>query len=288
MKVADTAKFQLENFEVIDIPSLIDLSNSVGWDYDESEIKTIMSSGKIYGYRNEIGEIICSAAIVEYDSKLASIGMVIVRQDYQGMGLGKKATQKCIESIPSSTTIMLIATEEGKPMYEKMGFSSVDSIQKFICKTYETSYTNVKSIKIKAYNEKDFTQLIQIDKEAFGDDRKTFLLNRIKQSKVALVAKDSNGKVIAYGLSISGPVNLILGPIVAPDSEAALAIVDELVKNHQGKLRIDVPSGNEEFIAQLIKCGFSKVGQPPIMIKNSVELPFRNKTLYSIAAQIFG
>ncbi|WP_391116773.1 GNAT family N-acetyltransferase [Psychrobacillus sp. L3] len=288
MKVTDTAKLHLEKLEVIDIPHLIDLSNSVGWDYDQAEIETIMSSGKVYGYKNEIGEIVCSAAIIEYDSKIASIGMVIVRQDYQGVGLGKKATHKCIDSIPNSTTIMLIATEEGKPMYEKMGFSSIDSIQKLICDFYEPCVANGLPNNIKPFNEKDLTSLIQLDIEAFGDNRRTFLTNRIKQSKEALVMKSSDGKVTGYGLSIAGPVNLILGPIVAPDSETALALVNELVKDHHGKFRIDVPSGNEDFIAQLKKCGFSRVSKPPIMIKNSNELPVRNKTLFGIAAQIFG
>jgi predicted GNAT family N-acyltransferase len=278
----------LEKFETHDIFGLIELSTSVGWDYDKNEVSTIMSSGRIYGHKNEKGEIVSSAAIIDYGSKLASIGMVIVRQDYRGMGLGRKATEKCLESIPSCTTAMLIATEEGKPMYEKMGFSSVDSIQKLICESYEPSDTNYTSINIKSYNEEDLTHLIQLDEEAFGDNRRVFLMNRIKQSRVALVVKNSVGKVIGYGLSISGPVNLILGPIVAPDSETAFALVDALVKNHQGKLRIDIPSGNEDFISQLKKYGFAKVSQPPIMIKNSMELPLRNNTLYSIAAQIFG
>ncbi|PFA32301.1 hypothetical protein CN390_16135 [Bacillus cereus] len=58
--------------------------------------------------------------------------------------------------------------------------------------------------------------------------------------------------------------------------------------NHQDKLRIDIPSGKGSFISHLEKYGFSKVSQPPIMIKNSKQLPSRNKTLYGLAAQVFG
>lgn len=289
MKLINETKLSFKKFDHPDIPALIDLSTSIGWDYDRNEITTMMNSGKIYGHKNEEGKIVSSAAIIEYVSKLASVGMVIVRQDYRGMGLGRKATQKCLNSISSNKTAMLIATEEGKPLYEKMGFKSVDYVHKFLCDHYEplvkssNHHSNIKPI-----NEEDISQLIHLDTEAFGDNRKTFLINRLKQSKEAIVVKSPEGKNIGYGMSISGPVHLILGPIVALDSETASVIINQLARNHHGKLRIDVPSGQEAFMSHLKKCGFLQVSQPPIMIKNGDQLPLRNNTLYGISAQAFG
>lgn len=272
-----------------DLPGLIDLSTSVGWDYDQDEITTILSSGRIFGHKNTEGELVSSAAIIEYDSKLASIGMVIVRNDYRGLGLGRKATEKCVESVPRNITVMLIATEEGKPMYEKMGFNSIDSVHKFLCEEYKPllpSRFNTSNIEV--LSDQDIPFLIRVDESAFGVNRRNFLINRINQAKEAFVVRSSDGHIIGYGLSILGPVNLIIGPIVAPDPDTAYLIIDQLARSHNGRIRIDVPSGNELFMSQLVKSGFSKVSQPSIMIKNSIELPFRNQTLYGIAAQIFG
>lgn len=75
---------------------------------------------------------------------------------------------------------------------------------------------------------------------------------------------------------------------MAPDSQTAALIIDMLVLNYQGKLRIDVPSNNDELMLFLEKSGFVKVSNPPIMIKNSINMPFRNKELFAITAQIFG
>lgn len=280
-------EFHLRKLEASDISGLVDLSAAVGWDYDEAEISTVMSSGVIYGYENKEGKIISSAAIIKYEN-LASLGMVIVRPDYQGMGLGKAVTQKCIQSISDDTTIMLIATEEGKPMYEKMGFHTVDYVQKFICESYESLEINSSNIDINPLLESDLSQIIHFDRGAFGDTRGDFLIQRIKQSKDAFVVKSLEGKIKGYGLSILGPENLILGPIAASDTQTALALVDQLAKNYQGKLRIDVSLGKEEFVAQLEKSRFHKVSQPPIMIKNANQLPARNQMLYSLAAQVFG
>ncbi|KHF38210.1 GNAT family N-acetyltransferase [Halalkalibacter okhensis] len=281
---------KLVQFDKCDVPGLIKLSASVGWDYDEKEIGTVLASGKIFGHKNAEGEIVSSAAIIPYETSFASIGMVIVNHNFRGMGLGEKATRKCIESVSKETAIMLIATEDGKPLYEKMGFTTVDLVHKYLCDHYtmDTNSLITSDILIEEFSGVDIGDLLKLDENAFGDKRTHFLRNRIKQAEKCLVVKDDNGTIVGYGLSILGPMNLILGPIVAPDFQIASALIDKLSSNHQGKLRIDVPAGNDEFMMFLEKCGFVNVSQPPIMVINSSKMPIRNHTLFGIAAQIFG
>ncbi|WNV77948.1 GNAT family N-acetyltransferase [Bacillus atrophaeus] len=281
---------ELVQFDKCDVSGLIELSASVGWDYDKNEIETVLSSGKIFGHKNAEGKIVSSAAIIPYETSLASIGMVIVNKDFRGMGLGKETTKKCIDSVSKDTTIMLIATEEGKPIYEKIGFHTVDCVHKYLCDNYITLSKQLDNsdVIIEEFSGVDINEILKLDEEAFGERRSRFLMNRIKQSEKCLVVKDNNEKIVGFGLSISGPMNLILGPIVAPDFQIASFLIDELSSNHQGKLRIDVPSGNEGFMLTLEKCGFVKASIPPIMVINSVTMPHRNNTLFGIAAQIFG
>ena len=287
MPIYKNAIFKLEEFNSKDIEGLIELSASVEWDYDDHEINTVLSSGKIFGHKNFEGKIVSCAAIIPYDTKLASIGMVIVNKKFRGLGLGKEATQKCIDFAPSNTSIMLIATEEGRALYEKMGFITIDYVHKFLCDDYKP-LNKSSDVTIEDFNGNDLKEILNIDKAAFGDKRSKFLQNRINQSDQCLVVRDNNANIIGYGISISGPINLIIGPIVAPDSQTAALILDRLASKHQGKLRIDVPSGNEEFMLFLEYRGFKQVSQPPVMVINSANLPPRNNTLYGIAAQIFG
>ncbi|MDC2864429.1 GNAT family N-acetyltransferase [Bacillus sp. BP-3] len=281
--------FKLSILDENDIEGLISLSELVGWDYDRNEIRTVMSSGKILGHKNEMGQIVSSAAIIAYDTNLASIGMVIVNPKYRGQGLGKKATKECINLAAEKTSIMLIATTEGKPLYKKMGFHEVGYVHKFICNNYTASdeYFSTR-LKAEELRENDLNTVIELDKNAFGDSRREFLVNRIRQSHQSLVLKDEFGSILGYGLSILGPVNLILGPIVAPDYKAAAFLTHQLAFNHKGKLRIDIPTRDELFMTFLKDSGFEKVSQPPIMIINSDSMPIRNNHLYGIAAQIFG
>lgn len=141
---------ELFELDVMDARGLIELSASVGWDYDEAEVATLLSSSfKIYGHKNSEGQVVSSAAIIHYDRRLASIGMVIVHSDYRGLGLGKEVMQKCIES-GRDRSILLIATPDGQPLYEKLGFTVVDSVHKYLCDKYNP--TNLKK------NKRDFNR----------------------------------------------------------------------------------------------------------------------------------
>ncbi|RAN88569.1 GNAT family N-acetyltransferase [Bacillus sp. SRB_28] len=271
------------------IEDIVALSSHIGWDYNREEIETILHTGIVYGVVNEREELIASAAIILYGETLASIGMVIVHPDYKGRGIGKIITDLCVKSVSTQTPIMLIATDEGKILYEKLGFRAVSYVSKYICNSYNANYHCVGNEEyIVNYEERDLEDIIQIDKDAFGTNREEFLKYRIIQSEQCIVTKDAQQNVLGYGISIQTPENKIIGPIVAKNDKMAMRMVHYLAKGHNGKLRMDVPEGKKDFMKELEIIGFKKVNTPPIMMKNSDKLLKRNNELYSIAAQIFG
>ncbi|HHT7236498.1 MULTISPECIES: GNAT family N-acetyltransferase [Bacillus] len=282
-------EIRVERLKKENIEDIVALSSYIGWDYNTEEIETIFNSGIVYGVRNERNELIASAAIILYGETLASIGMVIVHPDYKGRGIGKAITDSCVKSVSTQTPIMLIATDEGKPLYEKLGFRAVSYVSKYICKSYNVNYTCVGNEEyMMNYEECDLEEIIQIDEDAFGTNRKEFLKKRIMQSERCIVVKDKEQNVLGYGMSIQTPENKIIGPIVAKNDTMAMEIVHSLAKGHNGKLRIDVSEGKKDFMKELEITGFKKVNTPPIMMKNIDQLLKRNSELYSIAAQIFG
>ncbi|MEJ8548102.1 GNAT family N-acetyltransferase [Brevibacillus borstelensis] len=327
MNAAKQRGLRMDELTAEDIPGLIELSASVGWDYHEAELATLLTAGRVFGHRDDQGKVRSSAAIILYGETLASIGMVIVHPECRGMGLGKQVTQACIDIASSSalakslpgnsgtseesgsgtairiktvtekaspseeTVLMLIATPEGKPMYESMGFVSVDCVHKYLCEAYQPPQRlrgPESDLSVQELTGEHLEQVIRLDREAVGAERRRFLLHRIRQAKKRVVLKGKDGAIVGYGLAVEGPVNIILGPIVAFDSQGAEQIVEELASGYRGRLRIDVPSGQEQFLAFLERCGFQKAGQPPIMIRNAEKLPERNGQLYAIAAQAFG
>ncbi|WP_044899459.1 hypothetical protein [Brevibacillus sp. LEMMJ03] len=47
------APYRLQRFTHADIPGLVALSASVGWDYDERDIRTVMAAGRVFGHGAE-------------------------------------------------------------------------------------------------------------------------------------------------------------------------------------------------------------------------------------------
>ncbi|PFN26634.1 GNAT family N-acetyltransferase [Bacillus cereus] len=282
-------EMRVERLRKEKIEDIVALSSYIGWDYNREEIETICNSGIVYGVWNERKELIASAAIILYGETLGSIGMVIVHPDYKGRGIGKAITDSCIKSVSTQTPIMLIATDEGKPLYEKLGFRAVSYVSKYICNSYNVNHKCAENEEyMMDYEEGDLEEIIKIDEYAFGTNRKEFLKKRIIQSEQCIVVKDNKQNVLGYGLSIQTPENKIIGPVVAKHDAMAMRIVHNLAKGHNGKLRMDVPEGKKDFMNQLEVFGFQKINTPPIMMKNSDQFLKRNGELYSIAAQIFG
>ncbi|KAB2377674.1 MULTISPECIES: GNAT family N-acetyltransferase [Bacillus] len=282
-------EIRVERLRKEQIGDIVSLSSYIGWDYNREEIETIFDSGIVYGVWNEREKLIASAAIILYGEKLASIGMVIVHPDYKGRGIGKAITNSCIKSVSVQTPIILIATDEGKPLYEKLGFRVVSYVSKYICNSYNVNdYCVGNEDYMVKYEECDLEEIIKLDENAFGTNRKVFLKKRMIQSEQCIVVKDNKRNVLGYGLSIQTSENKIIGPVVAKNDTMAMRIVHYLAREHHGKLRMDVPEGKNGFMNELEITGFQKVNTPPIMMKNSDKLLKRSNELYSIAAQVFG
>ncbi|WP_238933621.1 GNAT family N-acetyltransferase [Brevibacillus choshinensis] len=273
-----------------DIPGLIHLSTTVGWDYNEDEIRTILAIGTIYGHKNSDERLVSCAAVIPYDHKLTTIGMVIVHSSCRGMGLGRSLMKACMESVPSDSAIMLIATREGKPLYESLGFTTADTIHKFICKRIApVDHEQAgESFPTEIMREDDLRAVIELDGLAVGSQRSSFLRTRMKQAKTCLVVNDTEGRIAGYGFAVQGPVNLVIGPIVARNTPMAIHLLRRLSDGHDRQVRIDVPDGQNAFLSYLAANGFEKVSEPPVMITRYSTLPPRSGQYYGIGAQIFG
>ncbi|RAT96039.1 GNAT family N-acetyltransferase [Brevibacillus sp. Leaf182] len=282
----------LHSLTISDIPGLIALSDSVGWDYDEAEIRTILSIGTVYGHKDTSGTLLSCAAIIPYDDKLASIGMVIVHPSSQGKGFGRQLMKACMTSVSTDTTIMLIATPEGEPLYKNLGFQTVDRIQKFIAERLVPKAPRQNEVpdefEIVPMALNDFPGVVALDKAAHGSRRTHFLETRMRQATTCLVAKNRSGNIIGYGFAVQGPVNLIAGPIVAENAIMAEHLLYKLTQHHTGRVRIDVPDEQATFHNYLKQTGFTQVSHPPVMVANGHSLPRRNGTYLAIGAQIYG
>ena len=97
-------------------------------------MEVVLRSGHFFAHRGPGGKVVSTAAIFPY-STLASLGVVMVDPDYRRRGLATRLVDACISAVPDRP-ILLVATEEGKPLYEKLGFKTVGTLDKLVAKRY--------------------------------------------------------------------------------------------------------------------------------------------------------
>ena len=274
-----------------DIDALIHLSASVGWDYDAAELNTLLTVGCMFGHKTSAGDLVSSAAIVPYASTFAFLGMVIVHPEYRRRGLGEAVTAAARDAMPAGSYVALVATPDGRGLYENMGFEVVTKVHKYVRSRIEAgSKADLRAhsaVALQAMRSEDLPRIAELDALAFGVDRQAFLRQRWQQSATSRIVTD-DANVMGYALGIKGPVNWILGPIVARDDHYASQLSAQIAASTTDAVRIDVPSQHAEWATdELMRMEFVKVAEPPIMTYLGRPLPIRHG-LYALAAQVFG
>lgn len=287
----------ISGFSLEDLTGLRRLSLGEDWPHSIEDWQTIISSGEVFGHRDASGRILSSAAVIPYGPpgkpQLAALGMVIVDSSARRRGLGWSLVQEAIGWASAQTPavpLSLIATQVGLPLYEKLGFRTVETLHKFVRPAGQQSSGQSPGSgrrKLRDLTRGLRQEVVRLDQTAFGFSRARFLEHRTEQAEKGLVLFEGD-RAVSYGLRVrQGPLS-VLGPLVAPDDEAALLLLAGLMEDAGGPFRIDLPARQRELFPALESLGFVEDDVPPIMLRGIENLPGEQQHYYAIAAQAFG
>ena len=132
----DSAEFEIRPLGRQDADRLLALSLSLNWDFTKKYWQVILSTGYAYGAFDGAGQLVGTASTIQYSDTHCFVGAVIVAENIQGQGLGKKLMATLHAKINElGVAAKLIATPEGIPLYEEsprlvnplLGIVNVDS-----------------------------------------------------------------------------------------------------------------------------------------------------------------
>jgi len=270
----------LARFNAGDAPELLDLSVSIGWQHTIEDWRTSLAVGMVFGHRDESGRIVSSAAIYPYGPQLASIGLVIVRAEARRRGLARAAVLECLRAT-ENRPVMLVATPEGGPLYESLGFVTVEHVVKLIAPAAPSLPA---AGDCRGMTDHDLPSAIHCDARAFGADRTLLLERRWKQAVGGAFLTQGGG----FAWSVRQHDLLIAGPVVAPDAERAAQLVGHLVAGYSGRIRIDVPARQTDFILRLAAAGFETRELRPVMLRSAECLAGRREQVFALVSLGFG
>ncbi|GMA52541.1 N-acetyltransferase [Alicyclobacillus contaminans] len=263
------------------------LVQAVGWNIPRDQIHLTLSTGQMVGCWRD-GRLVASAGLYTYGTELASLGMVMVHPAFQRQGLGRTMVNRCLqETERTRTPVMLVATEQGFPLYQAVGFKAVGQIGRFERvgdDPSQSAHASPPSIGVAAEDAKD---MVSMDARTYGAPRDRLYHALFRQNATGFVCRDASG-VRGFALCVHRQQMLVVGPLVAESSDLAIAWVRDLTRRWNGRIRLDVPSEQTAFIAGLSQLKFRETMISPLMLRGADRLPGQRNRLYAIADPVFG
>lgn len=247
-----------------DLPFADSLRETVKWNQTRADWRRLLalSPGGCFLAERD-GAAVGTAATVRYDDTLGWIGMVLVRPEARGTGIGSALLRHSLTHLKARKTacIKLDATPAGRPLYEKMGFQSEWSLTRWEGEPEPASLPAMDDDMVAPLNSSELTRLAMIDKQAFGGGRQPLLESLAGEAECAVCIRPSqaDGAEEGYGLLRPGSRALYLGPAVATSPQAGLAIASSLLRAAAGRRVFwDIPEAQEEAIWLAQRVGLTR------------------------------
>ena len=218
-----------------DIPSSMDLSTVAGWNQTPEDWSRILrlSPGGCRCIEVE-EEVVATTTLLEYGTDLAWVGMVLTRPEHRRKGLARRLLEDAIAHAKRDgiRTLKLDATEEGRPLYESLGFVVEGAIERWgrrdqsmPGKDGRTLNSDSLSRQLEQLGRAMPNHLLALDVEAFGASRKV-VLRELSRSR-------ANLSTSGYVLSRPGRTARSIGPCVASSEDEAVHLIAEHLAMHE-------------------------------------------------------
>lgn len=210
------------------IDGAVRLSQQAGWPHRAEDWALTLSTAQ--GVVALDGEQIVGTALCSDFGDVATLNMIIVDEACRGRGLGRRLMDAII-ALGKGKTLRLVATADGLPLYEKLGFIAHGQIHQY----QGIAQARAPEQPVKK-DRADLHDLTKIDQAASGMSRHA-LLEQIAATGTVLTTAGGFAMVRAFGRG------MVVGPVVAEDAIAARALIDAAAIHAKRKfLRIDLTS----------------------------------------------
>lgn len=257
-----------------DIPAAVGLSEQAGWNQTGDDWRLLIELAPEGCLAIEVdGELAATTTLLCYGRRLAWIGMVLTKMSYRGRGLARylltqaqtEADQMRIE------TVKLDATDQGRPLYEKMGFRCEQAVERWSRPGSGHTLSTAAPVEEPPVNWR------VADHRAFGADRSELLERLARRSQPPLFIEGS------YLLTRPGRQTRYLGPSVCKTPGTARKLTERaLGMAVSDSWSWDLLPKNRNAVALAQDLGFAPARQLQRMARGK-GLHAKEDTIYAIA-----
>lgn len=268
-----------------DLASAHGLSQTVRWAHRREDWQFMHGAGT--GFVAEENGVLAGTGLCwKYGKAHAALGMIIVAPGRQGQGVGRELMNLVLEEL-GDRCILLTATPAGQPLYEKLGFAPTGSVVHHQGAMRQTPPVPLAvGERLRPVAAGDLPVLASLAARALGMPRDDMLAQLLHVADGVLLEKDG----VALGFSMIRPFGLgyMIGPVVAPDSGRAKALIGHWAAGHAGAIvRVDV-TGDSGLSPWVESLGLALVGPSIRMTRGAAPTSDGTLRQYAILNQAMG
>jgi GNAT superfamily N-acetyltransferase len=250
-----------------DLPAAHGLSQGVRWPYRFEDWQFLLRLGNGF-VAEQSGAVIATGLCWKQGDRHGSLGAIIVSPEHQGQGIGRQLMDLVLQELGERCTL-LNATPAGQPLYARLGFKPAGTIHQHQgTMRAAPPVVLARGESIRPVTANDIAKLVVLANRATGMRRDEVLKQLAGVAQGA--ALERNGELVGFSMVRRFGLGHAIGPVVAPDSERAGALVRYWNDAYAGSfVRLDV-TGASGLGEGLTAMGLAQVDTVVTMARNGV------------------
>ena len=282
-----SAETTLRPMHAGDLAAMHGLAQQMSWPHRPEDCAQLLALGAGIVAADAKGHTVGGGLRWSFGRDVGTIGLVLVAPDQQGRGIGR-ALMKALIADSEPRTLMLNATAEGLPLYEKLGFVSTGFVRQHQGRLAEAPvFPPAVDVPLRRAISSDHAALCALDAAVFGADRSALIGRLLATGDAWLV--DRAGQPAGFAVLRAFGRGMIIGPVVASSEDEAIALVAAAAKAAPpGVLRVDIPANAEGLAAWLTAAGLPAIDTVTVMLRGNWPATWQGLQRFGLALQAWG
>ncbi|MDX1983390.1 MAG: GNAT family N-acetyltransferase [Bryobacteraceae bacterium] len=263
-----------------DLAALLQLSTEAAWNQtgqDWSRALTLWPDG-CFCVQSD-GRAVSTTIASIYDRRLAWIGMVLTKREYQGRGFARGLLNHALAYLDSKGVecVKLDATDLGRPVYVKLGFEDERPVSRWLRRGSSPGGRPPKS---ETWLDPD---MLALDRRAFGADRGALLERLAADGDVFSLPGQ------AFALTRPGRTATHFGPCVAQTRDGAREALMGALRKHGSRDMIwDLADEHDDAVRLAMESGFVRTRKLIRMRRGGKAAGAWSPKIYALAGFEYG
>jgi ribosomal protein S18 acetylase RimI-like enzyme len=243
-----------------DLGAAAALTLEAGWNQVEADWRIFLELGHVIGVDVPGHGVVATAATLPLGHELGWIGMMLVATPYRRQGLGRRLLGQCILDLAAQgLTPGLDATAAGRELYQRYDFQDAWAITRWRRERAATPPPTPPdpSVEVRTATAADLDPIAALDRRAFGYERRSVLARLLERSPRLAAFALRRGEPCGFLLARDGREALQLGPLVATDGAAPVALLADTVTRLSDAAYVDLLDHHQDLRGWLATQGFA-------------------------------